>query len=191
MRLKSSNSSTSDVNKLFGQHPFRSTPFRSERIQKIFLALNSGSKLARELASLINTSSKEIYPRLMRYIQRGWVQVQKINNLNVYYLSETAKKILRLQGSFERVIEKAERMLGRKLEEDEIEILKYFFELNGYIERSEDESIAEQVYYAQKKRITLSRVTEILTEFTKVGILFAYRLRNGVILKVRLNKNLL
>ena len=96
--------------------------------------------------------------------------------------------------SFDKIKEKAERILGRKLDEDEIEILKFFFQLNGYIERNENESIAEQVYYALKrisKRIILSRVTEILTEFTKAKVLFAYRLRNGVILKVRLNKNLL
>jgi predicted transcriptional regulator len=179
------NVSSSEVNKLFDQ------PFRSEKIGKIFQALLEGGKLARELASLINTSSSQIYPRLKRYIKKGWVQVQKINNINVYSLSETAKKILKLQGNFEKVRERAEKILKRKLDEDEIEILKFFYELNGYIERSENESIAEQVYHALKKKITLSKVTEILTEFTKARILFAYRLRNGVILKVRLNKNLL
>jgi len=40
-------------------------------------------------------------------------------------------------------------------------------------------------------KIPLSKITEILTELTSKKILFAYRLRNGVILKVRLNKNLL
>jgi hypothetical protein len=182
------------TNKLFSQ-PHSPSPFRSQRIFVIFQALNSGAKLARELASLINTSSKEILPRLKRYIIRGWVQVQKINNVNVYSLSEDVRKILKLQGSFEKVKEMAERLLGRKLDEDEVDVLKFFYELNGsYVERNENESIAEQVYYALKrisKRITLSRVTEILTELTSKKILFAYRLRNGIILKVRLNKNIL
>ena len=135
--------------------------------------------------------SKEILPRLKRYIQRGWVEVQKINNINVYSLSETARKILN-QGfhSFDKIKEKAERILGRKLEEDEIEILLFFFKEQGYIENSPNETIAEQVYHSLRK-ISLARVQEILTEFTKARILFAYRLRSGVILKVRLNKNLL
>ena len=188
MRRSSVNESSSDVNKLFGGQ----SPFRSEKIQKIFEALlhSKGGKLARELAKLIDVPSKEILPRLKRYIQLGWVQVQKINNLNVYSLTENARKILKLR-SLDRVIEKAEKILGRKLDNDELEILKFFYELNGYIERGENETIAEQVYYAMKKRVTLSRVTEILTEFTKARVLFAYRLKNGLILKVRLNKNLL
>ncbi len=184
---RSINESSSDVNKFFCQ-----PPFRSEKIAKIFEALSlRKAVLAKELASIINVPSKQVYPRLKRYVLKGWIQVQKINNLNVYSLSETLRKILNLQGSFDKVKEKAEKILGRKLDFDEIEILKFFYELNGYIERSENESIAEQVYHALKKKITLSKVTEILTEFTKVKILFAYRLRNGVILKVRLNKNLL
>jgi len=176
-------------NKLFGE-----PPFRSKKIEKIFEELSKGGKLARELAELINVPSKQIYPRVKRYIEKGWICVKKINNINIYYLSETAKKIFELQSSsFEKVKEKAEHLMGRKLDEDELEILKFFYELNGsYVERNENESIAEQVYYALKlKRIILSRVTEILTEFTKAKVLFAYRLRNGVILKVRLNKNLL
>jgi len=178
------NKSTKPNNKLFGE-----PPFRSKKIEKIFEELSKGGKLARELARLIYTSSKEIYPRLKRYIQKGWVQVQRVNNLNVYSLTENARKILKLQGSFEKVREKAEKILGRRLDSDETEILRFFFELNGYIERNENESIAEQVYYALK--IPLSKITEILTELTSKKILFAYRLRNGVILKVRLNKNLL
>ncbi|MFP3214083.1 MAG: conjugal transfer protein [Nitrososphaeria archaeon] len=187
MGLKSINISSSSINKFFGQ-----LPFRSEKIAKIFEVLSLGkAMLAKELASIIGVPSKQILPRLKRYIQRGWVQVQKINNLNVYSISETAKKILQLQGSFEKVKENAEHLLGRKLDEDEIEILKFFYELKGYIEKSENETIAEQVYHTLKKRIPLSRITEILTEFTKARILFAFRLRTGVILKVRLNKNLL
>jgi len=191
MKVRSSNNVSSFTNKLFAQSP---SPFRSEKIQKLFLELSKskGGKLARELASLISTSSRQIYPRLKRYIAKGWIQVQKINNINVYCLSDTAKKILKLQGSFERVRENAERLLGRKLDEDELEILKFFYELNGsYVERNENESIAEQVYYALKKRIALSKITEILTEFTSKRVLFAFRVRSGIILKVRLNKNLL
>jgi len=184
------NKSTNKANKLFGEPHF--PPFRSEKIQKIFLALNSGGgKLARELAQIVNVPSKEIFPRIKRYIEKGWIYVKKLNNINIYYLSDTAKKVLKLQGSsFEKVKERAERILGRGLDSDETEILRFFFDLNGYIERSENESIAEQVYYAVK-RVGLSKITEILTEFTSKKILFAYRLKNGIILKVRLNKNLL
>jgi predicted transcriptional regulator len=187
MAFRSINNVSSSANKLFGGL----FPFKSEKIAKIFEALSLRAMLARELASIIGVPSKQILPRLKRYIQRGWVQVQKINNLNVYSLSETARKILKLQGSFEKVKEKAEHLMGRKLDEDEIEVLRFFFELNGYIERSEQETIAEQVYHGLKMRIALSRITEILTEFTLKRILFAYRLRNGIILKVRLNRNLL
>ena len=151
----------------------------------------SGGKLSRDLAKVINTDSKQIFPRLKRYILKGWIQVQKINNMNIYSLTETARKILQLQGSFEKIKEKAEKALGRKLDEDEVEVLRFFYELNGYVERSENETIAEQIYYALKMRINLSRITEILDEFTKARVLFAYRLKNGLILKVRLNKNLL
>jgi DNA-binding PadR family transcriptional regulator len=179
-------------NKLFAQPPF--TPVRSENIKKIFeaLALSSRGKLARELASLINTSSKQIFPRLKIYILKGWVHVEKINNMNIYSLTETARRILKQRfHSLDKIKERAEQLLGRKLDEDEVDVLKFFYELNGgYVEKSENESIAEQVYYALK-RVGLSRITEILTEFTSKKILFAYRLRNGVILKVRLNKNLL
>jgi hypothetical protein len=77
------------------------------------------------------------------------------------------------------------------LDEDEVEILRFFYELNCYVERSKSETIAEQVYYSLKMRIGLSRISEILDEFTKARILFAYRLKNDLILKVRLNKNLL
>ncbi|BFI75406.1 conjugal transfer protein [Sulfurisphaera ohwakuensis] len=166
-------------------------PFKSNNIIRIFQELIRGPKLARDLAAVIHTHSKEIYPRVKRYILKGWIQVTKINNINVYSLSETAKKILQLQGSFERIKEKAEKVLGRKLDEDEVEILRFFYELNGYVERSENESIGEQVYYSLKRKIQLSRVTEILEEFTKARVLFAYRLKNGIILKVRLNKSLL
>jgi len=186
MGYNSSNISSSSVNKLFGQ------PFRSEKIGKIFQALLSGGKLARDLAKVINTDSKQIFPRLKRYILKGWIYVKKINSINVYYLTEIAKKVLKLQdNSFEKVKEKAEKILGRKLDSDEIEILRFFFELNGYVERGENESIAEQIYYTLKMRIPLSRITEILTEFTLKKILFAFRLKNGQILKVRLNRNLL
>jgi DNA-binding MarR family transcriptional regulator len=187
MTFRSSNNVSSPINKLFGQFPFR-----SEKILKIFESLARGIRLARDLAREINSDSKQIFPRLKRYILRGWIQVQKINNLNVYSLTEVARKILKqIHGSFDKVREKVEHLMARKLDEDEIEILKFFYELNGYVERGEQETIAEQVYYTLKQRIPLSRVTEILTEFTNSKILFAYRLRNGVILKVRLNKNLL
>jgi hypothetical protein len=165
--------------------------FKSNNIIKIFQELTKGPKLARDLAKVINTASKEIYPRVKRYVLKGWIQVQKINNMNIYSLTETAKKILQLQGSFEKIKEKAEKALGRKLDEDEVEVLRFFYELNGYVERSKNETIAEQIYYALKMRINLSRITEILDEFTKARVLFAYRLQNGRILKVRLNKNLL
>jgi len=184
-KLGSNTVNLSSDYKLFGQ------PFRSEKIGKIFQALLSGGKLSRDLAKVINTDSKQIFPRLKRYILKGWIYVKKINSINVYYLSETAKKILQLQGSFEKIKEKAEKTLGRKLDEDEVEVLRFFYELNGYVERSENETIAEQIYYALRMRINLSRITEILTELTTKKVLFAYRLRNGVILKVRLNKKLL
>ena len=190
--FRSINNLSSSTNKLFGQLPSHSL-FRSKKIEKIFQALlhSNGGKLARELAELINVSSKQILPRLKRYILKGWIYVRKINNINIYYLTETAKKVLKLQdNSFEMVKERAERILGRKLEEDEIEILWFFFKEQGYIENSPNETIAEQLYHSLKK-ISLARVQEILTEFTLKKILFAYRLRNGVILKVRLNKNLL
>jgi len=178
------NNGSTKPNKLF-------SPFRSQRIFVIFQALNSGGKLARDLASLINTSSKQIYPRIKRYIQRGWIEVQKINNINIYRLSDTARKILKLQGSFDKIKEKAEHLLGRKLDEDEEMILMFFFKEQGYIENSPNETIAEQVYHALGRKISLARVQEILTDFTKARVLFAFRLKSGVILKVRLNKNLL
>ena len=136
MGFSSISMSSSNTNKLFGQPP---SPFRSQKIQKIFEVLYSkGGKLARELAELINVPSKQIYPRVKRYIEKGWICVKKINNINVYYLSETAKKIFELQSSsFEKVKEKAEHLMGRKLDEDELEILKFFYELNGsYVELS-------------------------------------------------------
>ena len=116
------NSSSINVgqdNKLFGQ-----APFRSEKVAKIFELLSFGKPmLARELAEVIGVPSKQILPRLKRYILKGWVVTQKVNNINIYSLTETARKILRLQGSnFERVKEKAEKLLGRKLEQDELEI---------------------------------------------------------------------
>jgi DNA-binding MarR family transcriptional regulator len=184
----SSSIGVGQVNKLFGQ-----APFRSEKVARIFELLSFGKPmLARELAEVIGVPSKQILPRLKRYILKGWVVTQKVNNINIYSLSETAKKILRLQGSnFERVKEKAEKLLGRKLEEDELEILKFFFKMQGYVENSQNETIAEQVWFSLGRKISLTRVQEILTEFTLKGILFAFRLKNGVILKVRLNKNLL
>jgi hypothetical protein len=187
MRNSSSSIGVGQVNKLFG------APFRSEKVAKIFELLSLGKPmLARELAEVIGVPSKQILPRLKRYIQRGWVVTQKVNNINIYSLTETAKKILRLQGSnFERVKEKAEKLLGRKLEQDELEILKFFFREQKYVENSLNETIAEQVWHSLGRKISLTRVQEILTEFTLKGILFAFRLKNGVILKVRLNKNLL
>ena len=176
------------VNKLFGQ-----APFRSEKVAKIFELLSLGKPmLARELAEVIGVPSKQILPRLKRYILKGWVVTQKVNNINIYSLTETARKILRLQGSnFERVKENAEKLLGRKLEQDELEILRFFFKRQGYVENSPSESIAEQVWHSLGRKIPLSRVQEILTEFTLRGILFAFRLKNGVILKVRLNRDVL
>ena len=184
----SSSIGVGQVNKLFGQ-----APFRSEKVAKIFELLSFGKPmLARELAEAIGVPSKQILPRLKRYIQRGWVVTQKVNNINIYSLTETAKKILKLQGSsFERVKEKAEKLLGRKLEQDELEILRFFFKEQRYVENSPSETIAEQVWHSIGRKMSLSRVQEILTEFTLRGILFAFRLKNGVILKVRLNRNLL
>ncbi|BBG24115.1 hypothetical protein [Sulfuracidifex tepidarius] len=169
-------------------------PFKSKNIITIFKELLAGPKLAKDLAAAIETESKEIYPRVKRYIIKGWITVKKLNNINVYSLSETAKKILQLQGSFEKVKEKAERLLGRKLDEDEVEVLRVLYETKGYIENSPDETIAEQIYHKAKvnnKHITLSRVEEILKDFTLHKIIFAYRLRNGQILKIRLDKSLL
>jgi hypothetical protein len=148
--------------------------------------------LARELAEVIGVPSKQILPRLKRYILKGWVVTQKVNNINIYVITETARKILRLQGSnFERVRENAEKLLGRKLEQDELEILRFFFKRQGYVENSPSETIAEQVWHSLGRKIPLSRVQEILMEFTLRGILFAFRLKNGVILKVRLNRDVL
>ena len=185
------NNELTKPNKLFSQPS--QPPFRSEKVGKIFqVLLSEGGKLARDLAKVINTDSKQIFPRLKRYILKGWIYVRKINNINVYYLTETAKKVLKLQNnSFDMVKERAERILGRKLDKDEIEILRYFYEEQGYIENSPNETIAEQVYHALGRKVSLTRVQEILTDFTKARVLFAYRLRSGVILKVRLNKNLL
>ena len=185
MKATSISISSSQVNKPFG------LPFRSERVVKIFEALSNGHKLARELAEIIGVQSKQILPRLKRYIQRGWVGVRKVNNMNVYSLTETARKILKLQGSFEKVKERAEKILGRKLEDDELEILKFFYKEQKYVENSPSETIAEQVYYALGGKVSLMRIQEILTELTVKGILFAFRLKDGRILKVRLNKNLL
>lgn len=184
----SSSIGVGQVNKLFGL-----APFRSEKVAKIFELLSFGKPmLARELAEVIGVPSKQILPRLKRYILKGWVVTQKVNNINIYSLTETAKKILRLQGSnFERVKEKAEKLLGRKLEQDELEILRFFFKRQGYVENSPSESIAEQVWHSLGRKISLTRVQEILTEFTLRGILFAFRLKNGVILKVRLNRDVL
>ncbi len=167
--------------------------WEENKLQEVTDLLSLGKPmLARELAEVIGVPSKQILPRLKRYIQRGWVVTQKVNNINIYSLTETARKILRLQGSnFERVKEKAEKLLGRKLEEDELEILKFFFKEQKYVENSPSETIAEQVWHSLGRKISLTRVQEILTEFTLKGILFAFRLKNGVILKVRLNKNLL
>ena len=186
----SSSIGINQVNKLFG---FGGVPFRSKKVAKIFELLSLGKPmLARELAEAINVPSKQILPRLKRYIQRGWVITQKVNNINIYSLTEIGKKILKLQGSnFERVKEKAEKLLGRKLEQDELEILRFFFKRQGYVENSPSESIAEQVWHSLGRKIPLSRVQEILTEFTLRGILFAFRLKNGVILKVRLNRDIL
>jgi len=188
MRNSSSSIGVGQVNKLFGQ-----APFRSEKVAKLFELLSFGEPmLARELAEAINVPSKQIMPRLKRYIQRGWVVIQKVNNINIYSLSETARKILKLRDSnFERVKEKAEKLLGRKLEDDELEILKFFFKKQGYVENSPNETIAEQVWHALGRKISLTRVQEVLTEFTLRGVLFAFRLKNGMILKVRLNRNLL
>jgi hypothetical protein len=188
MPYSSSSIGDGQVNKLFGK-----APFKSKKVAKLFELLSFNEQmLARELGEAINVPSKQIMPRLKRYIQRGWVVIQKVNNINIYSLSETARKILRLQGSnFERVKEKAERLLGRKLEQDELEILKFFFKEQRYVENSPSETIAEQVWHSLGRKIALSRVQEILTEFTLRGILFAFRLKNGVILKVRLNRNLL
>ena len=99
----SSSIGVGQVNKLFGL-----APFRSEKVAKIFELLSFGKPmLARELAEVIGVPSKQILPRLKRYILKGWVVTQKVNNINIYSLTETAKKILRLQGSnFERVKEK-------------------------------------------------------------------------------------
>jgi len=188
MRRSSINISSSDSNKLFGGL----SPFRAEKIAKIFEALSlRKAMLARELASIIGVPSKQILPRLKRYILKGWVEVQKVNNLNIYSLTETARRILKLQGSFERVKEKIERILRRKLEEDELEILRFFFKEEGYIENSPNETIAEQIYHILGRKVSLTRIQEILTELTLKKVLFAFRLKNGVILKVRLNKNLL
>ncbi len=111
--------------------------------------------------------------------------------ISVNYLSETLKKILKLQGSFDKVKEKVEKILGRKLEEDELEILRFFFNEEGYVENSPNETIAEQIYHILGRKVSLTRIQEILTELTLKKVLFAFRLKNGVILKVRLNKNLL
>ncbi|WP_236748929.1 conjugal transfer protein [Acidianus manzaensis] len=168
-------------------------PFRSKNMATLFKELHSGPKLAKQLANLIKTESKEIYPRLKRYIVKGWVKVRKVNNVNVYSLTEAARKILESKGSFEKVKEKAEEILGHRLDEDETEVLRVFYE-SKYIENSRDETIAEQVYYAVRKRnrkITLTRVEEILKEFTLRRIVFAFRLRSGQILKARLDKSLL
>ncbi|MCI4407558.1 MAG: hypothetical protein JHC26_00565 [Thermofilum sp.] len=194
MEPGSSNSGAPQVNKLFTESSYQyiALPFRSDRIRRIFEALSSGQKLARELAELVNVRSKDIYPMLKRYIVKGWVEVQKVNNINIYSLTETARKLLRLKGSnFEKVREKAERILGRKLDSDEVEILRFFYKEQGYVENSPSETIAEQIYHSLGRKISLKRVQEILTEFTLRKILFAFRLRNGMILKVRLNKTLL
>ena len=81
----SSSIGAGQVNKLFG-----GVPFRSEKVAKIFELLSLGRPmLARELAEAIGVPSKQILPRLKRYIQRGWVVTQKVNNINIYSLTET------------------------------------------------------------------------------------------------------
>ncbi len=172
--------------------PSFSPYFKSERIARIFsYLLKKQVAVARELANLIDTESRQIYPRLKRYIAKGWVVTQKINNMNRYSLTKEAKKLLSTKAaSFDDVLRKAEALLGRKLDQDEVELLRFFHE-NGYIERTSSESIAEVIYHKLQGKISLGRIEEILNEFTAASVLFAFRLRSGIVLKVRLNKKLL
>nr|WP_176704672.1 conjugal transfer protein [Sulfolobus tengchongensis] len=166
--------------------------FKSERITRLFAYLLKKSAKAKELAELIHTESKQIYPRLRRYVLKGWIIAHKINNVNIYSLSEDARKILSGKGTFEDVLKKAEAILHRKLDEDEIELLRFLYEnKNTYIERSANRTIAENIYDKLNRKIPLGRIEEILSDFTESGIIFAFRLRNGMILKVRINKKLL
>ncbi|WP_338601377.1 conjugal transfer protein [Sulfolobus tengchongensis] len=166
--------------------------FKSEKIAMLFAYLLKKPAKAKELAELIHTESKQIYPRLRRYILKGWVIARKSNNVNLYSLSEDARKILSGKGTFEDILKRAEDILHRKLDEDEVELLRFLYEnKNTYIERSADRTIAEVIYDKLNGKISLRRIEEILSDFTESGIIFAFRLRNGMILKIRLNKKLL
>ncbi|WP_230949763.1 conjugal transfer protein [Sulfolobus acidocaldarius] len=161
----------------------------------MLLRLVQGPALARELAQLINTTSNEVYPRLERYIFKGLIQkARTINRLNIYSLTEKGKQLLFLsKGSdFEEVVKKAEKKLGRNLDEEEKEVLRVFYEEKGYIEASSTESVAEKVYYKLKGKVKLYRIEQILDDLTSNHIIFGFRPnKRSLVMKAKLDRDLL
>ena len=164
-------------------------PFKSKAIVTIFQELATGPKLARDIASVLKVQSKNVFPRLKRYIQRGWVTVRKLNSLNVYSLSPKYQELLGLS-DFDSVKRRAQELLGRELDGEEELVLMFLFERKGYVENWPNETVAEQIYHGLGRKVGLTRIQEILAEFTMRRIVFAFRHKRGAILKIRLDKSL-
>jgi len=168
---------------------------RSETIMKLLSALHEkGEMFASELAEVIHDRSNEIYPRLKRWIEAGFVKVRKnipFDTRNIYGLSEKWYELFEEKGT-EAVLKKAEQTLGRELTEEEKEVLTFFCTHKQYIERdSMDKSIVDTICALMKWKIPSYKVEQILHTFINHGIIFAYRPRRGLILKVRLDRKYL
>ncbi|MEM4114663.1 hypothetical protein AAGT10_14830 (plasmid) [Sulfolobus tengchongensis] len=174
--------------------------FRSLRIAELFEALLQGPAYAKDLAELIDVPSREIYPRLKRYLN-SFITVTKQGRINIYMLRSDVRKIIdkavKNYSDVNRVIRKAEKLMerffGRELDDVEKNIIRYLVDYvrkmkKQYLEGGPDGNIAEIL--SKVLGYSYEEISESLVKLAKAGILYMYP-SVTVARKVRLSKAIL
>lgn len=155
-----------------------------------------GNATARDLAEVMKTEPKQVYPFLKTLITKSVVTVKKFQNINVYSLSPKFMSMIKSvvgkrNGQKEYVMSKAleryKQFTGKEADEVVKAIIEYFVEKaltgNPYLTAT-DESIAEIL--ARALKLPIDAVREALKELLNANILFVWNMR-----KARLESSLL
>jgi len=146
----------------------------------------------------MNTNSRQVYPILKTWIEKGIVVITKMNRVNVYSIShkfrtlinDTVRRYSHKERDFiiAKAKERYKRFLGKDPDQQVQAVIEYFVDKaltgNPYVQGSHNESVAELL--ARVLKIPLYDVNEILRELVQANILFVWKNR-----KARLESSLI
>jgi len=165
---------------------------RSPRVINAFAFLmENGNSFAHQLAQIMETDSREVFPMLKPWILKGIVSISKFGRRNIYSISQKFKSLISnilKRYSFKGrdfIIAKAKarfkRFLGRDPDPETVQVIEYFVDKalsgNPYVQGSQNEPVAELL--ARVLHISIYDINEILRELVQANILYVWRNRKA------------